>query len=85
VPGWKFSVSASALATSCWRIAAPLGDLRFSVTDFLLRASDSQTSVSPHSLTVPSLRHGSPTLGCSTLITSAPNSAMMVAQYGAAM
>jgi len=50
-----------------------------------LRASDSHTSVSPHSLTVPSLRHGSPIPGCSTLITSAPNSAMMVAQYGAAM
>ena len=80
VPGWKFSVSASALATSCFRIAAPLGDFRLSVTDFLLRASDNHTSVSPHASTVPSRRHGSPTFGCSTLITSAPNSAMRVAQ-----
>ena len=50
----------------------------------LLRASLSQASVSPHSVWVPNWRSGSPVPGCSILITSAPKSARMVAQNGAA-
>src|SRR5262249_54110023 len=55
------------------------------VTDFLLRASLSQVSVSPRAVGVPKFRQASPPTGCSTLSTSAPNSPRMLAQYGAAI
>src|SRR5215470_16916533 len=58
---------------------------RLRVTHFLLRASESQTSVSPHSVLVPRRRSESPVFGGSTLITSAPNSPRIVAQCGPAM
>src|SRR5262249_51351335 len=55
------------------------------VTDFLLRASLSQVSVSPRLVGVPKCRQASPPTGCSTFSTSAPNSPRMLAQYGAAI
>ena len=56
------------------------------MTDFLFRDSWSQMRVSPVSLAlaVPKRRSGSPTRGCSILMTSAPNSARRVPQKGAA-
>src|ERR1700679_1861801 len=51
---------------------------------FLLRDSDSQGNVSPHSVIVPNRRVASPTPGSSTLMTSAPNSASCVAANGPA-
>ncbi len=82
VPGWKFSTSTSAWATSRFSRSAPSGLRRSSVADFLLRHSCSQGRESPLSVMVPNLRRGSPTLGSSILITSAPNSASCVAQNG---
>ena len=54
--------------------------------DFLFRDSWSQMRLSPVSLAlaVPKRRSGSPTPGCSILMTSAPNSASRVPQNGAA-
>ena len=42
--------------------------------DFLFRDSLSQVTVSPTGVGVPNRRREHPTPGCSTLITSAPNS-----------
>ena len=78
VPGRKFSHSTSDCAINWRNRSAPFGSRRFSVTLFLFRASDSQASVS-RAAGVPNLRNGSPSPGCSTLITSAPNSPSMAA------
>src|SRR5262249_46387701 len=85
VPGRKFSQTMSALATRPLKSLAPSGWCRSMVTDFLLRASLSQVSVSPRLVGVPKFRQASPPTGCSTFSTSAPNSPRMAAQYGAAI
>ena len=54
------------------------------MTVLLLRLSLSHTRLSPHSVMVPNWRSESPVLGCSILITSAPKSARIVPQKGAA-
>src|SRR5208337_336946 len=85
VPGRKFSHKMSVFATNPLNRSAPSGRCRSMVTDFLLRASLSQVSVSPRLVGVPKYRHASPPVGCSTFSTSAPNSPRMPAQYGAAI
>ncbi len=47
VPGWKFSISTSACLTSFFNSFTPSACLKLIVIDFLLRASESHTSVSP--------------------------------------
>ena len=86
VPVRKFSTSTSDSATSRFRRSAPAGLRRSRVIDFLFRDSWSQMRLSPVSLAlaVPKRRSGSPTPGCSILMTSAPNSARRVPQKGAA-
>ena len=56
-----------------------------SVIDFLLRPSLSQLRLAPASVGVPKARLVSPPPGISTLMTSAPNSPRIVAQYGPAI
>src|ERR1700741_2423810 len=72
------------MATSRLSSAAPSALRRSSVAAFLFRHSESHGSESPHCVIVPNLRSASPTLGSSSLITSAPNSASCVAQNGPA-
>src|SRR5450830_893352 len=74
----------SASASNCLRIARPSGCLRFSVSDFLLRACTNHHSEVP-SYSLRHLRSGSPPSGDSTLITSAPNSAQMREANGPAI
>ena len=86
VPGRKFSVTTLAEATSRRINACPSGSLRLHVIDFLLRASTNHQYEPPADGVTgrPSRRRSLPTRGCSTLITSAPNSPRSVAQTGAA-
>src|SRR5882672_1289977 len=84
VPGRKFSASTSAAAASRLISAWPSGTRRLHVIDFLLRDSTSHQYESPSRTGVPRRRRSSPRPGCSTLITSAPNSPSSVAQNGAA-
>ena len=84
VPGRKFSASTSALAASRLISACPSGSRRLHVIDFLLRDSTSHQYESPSRAGVPSRRRSSPRPGCSTLMTSAPNSPSSVQQKGAA-
>src|SRR5271163_2985715 len=65
-------------------ISWPSRSCRLQVTVYLLRDSCSQKSGIP-SLSAPSVRSESPLPGLSILTTSAPNSARIVAQNGAAM
>src|SRR5450830_711207 len=74
----------SASASNCLRIARPSGCLRFSVSDFLLRACTNHHSEVP-SYSLRHLRSGSPPSGDSTLITCAPNSAQMREAKGPAI
>ena len=67
VPAWKFSQTTSLTAASDFRISTPSGVRRSRQTDFLFRASLSQTSVSPASLGVPRRLAWSPTPGSSIL------------------
>src|SRR5713226_8470652 len=64
--------------------ACPSAVRRLHVTDFLFRDSASHQYESPGCAGRPSRRRSSPTPGCSTLMTSAPNSPRSVAQTGAA-
>src|SRR5688500_6126052 len=84
VPGRKFSASTSAPAARRLISAWPSGARRLQVIDFLLRDSTSHQYDSPSRAGVPSRGRSSPRPGCSTLITSAPNSPRSVAQKGAA-
>ena len=85
VPGRKFSTSTSDLATRRTNSSTPRFCRRSMVTDFLLRASESQARVASCRLVgVPKCRIGSPAIGCSTFSTSAPNSPMIEAAYGPA-
>ena len=80
VPGRKFSHRMSVCSTSRLNSSTPSLRCRSMVTDFLLRASESQVSVSPRLVGVPKRRQASPPIGCSTFSTSAPNSPRMLAQ-----
>ena len=80
VPGRKFSTRTSDFETSLMKSSTPLGRRRSIVTDFLLRASESQASVASWRLVaVPKRRIGSPPIGYSTFSTSAPYSPMIEA------
>ena len=68
-----------------WKNRRPLWRLEIEVTDFLLRASDSQTNVSPHSLTVPEPAARIADLGLLDLDHLGAELRHEVAQYGAAM
>ena len=84
VPGRKFSATTSTSRHRRRISACPAGSRRLQVIDFLLRASESHQRDTP-STWRPSRRRSSPTPGCSTLMTSAPNSPRSVAHMGAAM
>src|SRR5688572_3300656 len=84
VPGRKFSATMSAEALSRLMSAWPSGSRRLHVIDFLLRDSTSHQYDSPARAGVPRRRRSSPRPGCSTLMTSAPNSPSSVQQKGAA-
>src|SRR5262245_52957710 len=84
VPGRKFSVTTSACATRRLTSSWPSGTRRLQVTDLLFRDSASHQYDTPGPAGVPSRRRSSPGPGCSTLITSAPNSPRRVEQKGAA-
>src|ERR1700722_8369242 len=83
VPGLKFSISTSDSATSLRTISWAAGSRRSSVTERLLRDCTCHQTDVP-SLSKRHLRKGSPDLGGSILITSAPKSASVLAQNGPA-
>src|SRR5690606_37405566 len=83
VPGLKFSKTTSASFTKRFTIFCPFSSRKFTVIDFLfLGWTYHQTDVSP--CMTRQLRNGSPVFGCSTLMTSAPNSEKIFPAYGAA-
>ncbi len=74
VPGRKFSTSTSAPSQSRRTISCPSGADMLQVMDFLFRLASFHQSETP-SLWEAKFRRESPR-GCSTLMTSAPKSAM---------
>src|ERR687890_2201376 len=84
VPGLKFSTTTSALAIRRRATSCPCSSLKFSVTDFLLRAMMGHQRVRPSLRWRPQTRMGSPLPGGSILMTSAPKSARSWPQKGPA-
>ena len=74
VPGRKFSTSTSAFSHSLRTISCPSGEEMLQVMDFLLRLASFHHSETP-SFWEAKFLNESPR-GCSTLMTSAPKSAM---------
>src|SRR3989338_10727466 len=85
VPGRKFSTTTSALAIKVRAMSRPSSVRRSIVTDFLLRPITGHQGDSPLGLERPHWRIGSPTLGSSSLITSAPKSPNTCPQKGPAI
>src|SRR2546421_10632764 len=77
------STSTSLTSSNWWKSSCPSGRRRSSVTQRLLRLTLFQTRPMP-SLRSPHVRIGSPDPGCSTLMTSAPNSPSAVPTIGPA-
>ena len=89
VPGRKFSITMSVVATSLRTMSRASVVLRSSVTDFLLRLCEYHHNEVP-SCSLRQVRSGSPPgasalAGGSILITSAPNWASSAAAYGPAI
>src|SRR5487761_114228 len=84
VPGRKFSIRKSALATSSRRTCCPSGCLRSSVMLFLLRATTGHQRDFPWAFSRPHCRMGAPWVGGSTFTTSAPRSPSSWPQKGPA-
>src|ERR1700733_9457724 len=83
VDGLRFMISTSACRVSDRSRSRPASSRRLRVTHFLLRATLFHISPIP-SRCAPHGRSGSPPLGCSTLMTSAPCSPIQVAISGPA-
>ena len=83
VPGRKFSIKTSDCLINSFRISPPAGLPKSRASVFLFRANMVHQSGTP-SLECPCKRTGSPLVGCSILITSAPKSANIVAAIGPA-
>src|SRR5579864_5973330 len=77
------TISTSLTSSSLWRSSCPWAWLRSSVTHRLLRLMLFHTRPMP-SRRSPQVRIGSPDPGCSTLMTSAPNSPSAVPTMGPA-
>src|SRR6478752_2364224 len=82
VPARKFSTMMSDFATSCRKSSWPSSSRRFRVTERLLRPTTGHHSDVPS--VRPHCRIGSPAPGASTLMTSAPWSAISVPAKGPA-
>src|SRR6516225_1038203 len=79
-----FSTVTSAFFSSSLTISSPRGDLRLSVTDFLLALNWWKYQGSSSGCPGRNLRPGSPLCGFSTLTTSAPSQASASVQEGPA-
>src|SRR6516165_5524661 len=84
VPGAMFSIVMSAFFNSSLTISRPRGDLRLSVTDFLLALNWWKYQGSSSGFPGRNLRPGSPVFGFSILTTSAPSQARASVQDGPA-
>ena len=84
VPVLKFSITTSLFSTSSRNSFFPSSLWKSSVTHFLLRPIAGQRMLTP-SFNGPMARNASPLPGISTLMTSAPKSAISPAAHGAAI
>jgi hypothetical protein len=85
VPGRKFSTTTSALSIRARATSRPSGARRSRVTELLLRPITGHQGEWPLGLVRPHWRIGSPALGSSSLMTSAPKSPSTWPQNGPAI